>query len=209
MKRLALLLLLPLLTAFSCNVSGRRVLFVGDSQTAMNANVFAGYLFGGYGQGGAWKTPAPAFLPTFAAVPGARLLDSADWAATLATVEPDYDAVVLELGQNDAIAGSCTAGLDAHIDEVVAALPAGIPVVWLDAPYVPSAMYSQSCLVQVNLALQAAYWRHYPRIVYVNTNAVLAGVPASQRWLADGVHWSQTSAYTIAEAVMVELEGLL
>lgn len=197
--------------AFSvgCDVTGRTVLLIGDSQISTNAEVYAAYMFSGSGNG-SWKMPAPAMLPTFAVVPGAAFAHE-DWIPTLQSIDAaqEFDAVVLALGINDGIAGQCTTDLANKIDALIAELPASVPIIVVDAFYPPSANYSFACLEQVNTELQAAFYRWAPRTTYINSNTVISSLPANQRFTADQVHISKAAAFKMAEAVTAALDGVL
>jgi hypothetical protein len=215
MKRLACLLLV--LAATACDLNGR-VLLVGDSNISMSATTYASYLYSGYEVGGTWEMPAPAYLPTIAVVPGSGFAHAYDsdpntpnWVPALERIDAagEWDAVVLNMGVNDAMTGMCTTGLADKIDALYGALPADIPIIVLDAPYVPSSSYSQTCLVDVNLALQAAHYRWSPRTTYINVNDTIGSVPANQRYLSDGIHYSPASQQKIVEAVKAALDSVL
>lgn len=213
-----ILIAMTLFVGYGCPVRGR-VLMVGDSNTVLSAETLVGYLWSGSGNG-TWVTPPPSYLLSFAAVSGSGFKDAqpADpnapaWVPTLDAIDAaqEFDAVVLALGVNDATTGNCTAGLDGKIDDVIDELPANIPIVLVDAPYVPSSNYSNTCLVNVNLALQAATSRYSPRIRYVNINAALsnAGLSYPNGWFSDGVHYTIAAQYVLSEQIRVALEEVL
>lgn len=199
---------LALLVLTSCDVRGR-VLFVGDSNTVLHADVFTSYLYGGVGDGVVLATP-PAYLPTFAAVSGAGYRDTAAWVESLESVDAahDFDAVVLALGLNDAAASGCTADMPAKITAVIDALPADVPILLLNAPFVPSTVFNQTCILGVNVGL---LWESQAnaRVTLIEVNGILNAMPAPVLRFADGVHYSDPAAFEIAEAIVAALDGVL
>lgn len=220
MKRLLCLLALAVL---GCDLRAR-VLFVGDSNMAFSAATYSGLFYGGFESGG----PIPRWLPTFAAMPGSGFRDAYasgtidGWASAVADAAASsaFDGSVLNLGGNDALVGARISGepvfaigadYPGRIDAVLAGMPK--PVVIIDAPYLPSALYSQSALVQVNLALQAATHRCNSAYganacLYLNVNNVLATVPAAERYV-DSMHFSRRSQVAIGREILRVLDPLL
>lgn len=196
----------------SCDVNGR-VLFVGDSNVALNADVFTGYLYAGHQQGtSTWTQPAPAYLPTFAAASGGKFAHTSgnyDWLGSLASVgnAHTYDAVVLAMGLNDAATGACTQNVQTPMGAVIAALPASIPVIIVNVPNVPSTAYDDTCIGIVNAWLAAAAGTD-ARFHLISADAVLSALASNARYESDGIHYTDAAAVALAEAIVTVLDGL-
>ena len=204
MRNIALILLACI--ALGCDVRGK-VLFVGDSNTVLTApDLIAAF----------W-TNGVAYEPSFPAVSGSGyghalpLNGVPGWAPALAQL--DGDAVVLALGLNDCLPGPAGTNYQnptqyaALIDTVIDSLPPSAPIVLVDAPYVTSTSYAFSCIVNVNLALQAATARYAPRTTYLNVNNVINGVSGAK--YVDGVHYSPAVRAAVAAAIRNKVSAVL
>lgn len=204
-KRVVTLMLVLMCTA--CDVRGR-VLFIGDSNLALQAHIFISALWAGIGYGVIQPKP-PAYLTTWIPVSGSGFKDSELWTSTLKSVgrAQTFDAVVLSMGVNDSGTGGCTTNMPARINAVINALPPNIPIIIVDVPYVGNPNYNVWCSYYINLELQRVKDIN-PRVLYINTNTVLNAVPISVRFSPDGVHYADGGAHAIAEAVRLKLETL-
>lgn len=217
LKRL-LVLSLAMLALTACDIR-QKILMMGDSNMVLSMNTYTNMLFAGYGLGGA----VPAWLMTPVAVSGSGLRhlypidaqDRANWTQTLKSLafrDRDFDGIVINLGLND-----CTvqpllgipftvarADYDRRIDDFITLLPASVPIIWIDAPYGRPG-YNDSCVTEVNLALQRAVTRYRGRITYLNVNnelnALAQDVPAKgvyYRFGPDRLHFADAAKERLA-----------
>lgn len=199
-------LFLSLVIFAACDIRGT-VAFFGDSNAVASAHMYITVLF---------RDPnGISIVPMFPSAGGAGFVHHAEFASALSQFESD--AYVSQLGLNDCIVGpggtsyQSQSQYAAWIDEVYNTIPLDKPLIIIDAPYVPHINYVTSCLVQVNLALQAAYWRQVAlgrQVVYINVNDILNALSPNDRYV-DGVHYNTVAQERIALAVRAHLLNLL